>query len=350
MTSEVKNAENGCSMCGSCCCMEIPMTLLDIHRIAEFRKVDDRDVFGSAIQDGISSLTSLLMIRKDETGACVFLSKENGCTIHPAKPNICRFYSCDLDRRQEVMPWTATCRTPSQRARLWEQSMAVMVTRAYLEKNGPLWNETDYRAALGGIFENIQIRETQKLKLARDPEGNPLAMIYDCSRCEKRGAWARETPVTLDDVRRISEHLEIGLETFFDRFIAPETSRHTGGLKLKRDTHCIFFDPEEHCRIREAKPMHCRFTPCPKRTTSPEMMDALYLGSGTVDEQFRHQVAIAFTREYVRQFGIRYDRDGFSGSMNQIDRPTGPAFELTAFCKQIARYRYVDDTQLLLQG
>lgn len=349
MTSKGKDNGSECRMCGKCCTLEIPITLLDIHRIAEFRKEEEREVFEAATQGRISSLTSLLMIRKNETGACIYFSNENGCTVHPAKPNICRFYSCSLDRKQGVMSWTATCRTPSQRARLWEQSMAVMVTRAYLEKNGPKWNETDYHAALGGIFNNIPIRETQKLKLARNAEGNPLAMIYDCSRCEKRGAMATETPVTLDDICRISDYLDIGAEDFFGMFIASETSDSTGGLKLKRDVRCIFFDPVKHCRIKDVRPLHCRFTPCPKRTATPEMMDALYLGSGTVEEQFRHQVAMALTREYVHDNGVRYNHDGYSKTLRRIDGTAKSAFELKAFCEQIARYRYVDDTQTLLK-
>lgn len=350
MIPEAKKDGSDCRMCGKCCSMEIPMTLLDIHRIAEFREEDERDVFKTDTQDRISSLTSLLMIRKKETGVCIFLSDESGCAIHPAKPNICSFYSCALDQKQDVMSWTATCLAPSQRARLWEQSVAVMVTRAYLEKNGPVWNEADYRAALEGIFENILVRETQKLKLARDIGGNPISMIYDCSQCEKRGTWARETPVTLDDIQRISEYLEIGIEDFFSMFISSESSAFTGGLKLKRDTHCIFFDPRRHCRIKEVRPLHCRFTPCPKRATTPEMMDALYLGSGTIDEQFRHQKAIAGTREYVKDFGVRYNPDGFSKTLRKLDRPKDSAFEIKAFCSQIARYRYVDDTQSLFGG
>lgn len=350
MTSKEKVGENDCAMCGRCCSMEIPITLLDIHRIAELRNEDDRDVFKAAVQDRISPLTSLLMIRKDEAGACIFLSEEKGCTIHSAKPNICRFFSCALGKDKGVMSWTSTCGTPSRKARLWEQSMAVMMTKAYLEKNGAVWNQNDYHTALGGIFDNILVRETQKLKLARDAEGSPLAMLYDCSRCEGRGAWVRETPVTLDDVQRIAEHLEIGLEDFFATFISSESSTFTGGLKLKRDTRCIFFDPRKHCRIKEVRPLHCRFAPCPKRTRTPEMMDALYLGAGTVDEQFRHQVAIAFTREYVRRCGTQYSREEFSRGMGEINRPAGSTFELKTFCKQIARYRYVDDTQTILDG
>lgn len=347
MISDAKKDGNDCRMCGKCCSMEIPLTLLDIHRIAEFRGEDDRDVFVKAAQNRISSLTSLLMIRKNEAGACIFLSEKNGCAIHPAKPNICSFYNCALDRKQGVMSWTASCLTPSQRARLWEQSVAIMVTRAYLDKNGPVWNETDYRAALEGIFENILVRETQNLKLARDRAGNPLAMLYDCSRCEKRGTWAKETPISIDDVRRISKYLAIGIEDFFSMFVSSESSAFTRGLKLKRETHCIFFDPREHCRLKEAKPLHCRLTPCPKRATTPETMDALYLGSGTIDEQFRHQKAIAVTREYVKDFGVRYHRDGFSKTLRKIDRPEESAFELKEFCRQIAGYRYVDDTQSL---
>lgn len=104
-------------------------------------------------------------------------------------------------------------------------------------------------------------------------------MIYDCSQCENRGACARETLITLDDIRRISDFLGKTWGEFFRTYIAPEISAESRSLKLKRNGRCIFFHPEKKCSIEKVKPFHCRFTPCPIRTKTPEMMDALYLGS-----------------------------------------------------------------------
>jgi Fe-S-cluster containining protein len=325
--------------------MEIPVTLLDIRRISEFQGKPDRDVFNDIVQDGISSLTALFKMKKvDATGLCIFLSAENVCGIHNVKPNICRFYSCGLGVGQGVMSWTATCRQPEQRAALWEQSVAVMLTKAYLEKNGMAWNETDFRAALASIYDNIPVRDSQKLKLGRDGQGRTLAILYDCSRCDKRGKRATETPLTLDDVRRISAHLGMHAKLFFAEFVSPEPSAATGGLKLKRGERCIFFKPGSHCSVENVRPLHCRFTPCPKRTSSDEMITALFLGSGTLEEQYRHQVALALTRKYVSECGSGYRGENYRKVLSEIDRPKDAIFNFESFCRQIARYRYVDDT------
>ncbi len=345
MTEKKKEYTASCELCGRCCSMEIPLTLLDIHRMAEFRGADESRMFEDVVQKEISSRTSLFMIRKKRDGTCVFLDEEKRCSIHPVKPNPCRFYSCSLQKGQmDLIPWTATCTDPSQRGELWEESVAVLITKAYIEKNGSEWNETDYRAALKSLFDHILIRDTQKLKLSRDKEGRPLAMIYDCSRCEKRGTWAEETPITLDDVRRISAGLGISWKVFFNRYVSPETSCETGGLKLKRNGHCVFFHPEEECRVKEVRPSHCRFRPCPKRTHTSEMMDALFLGSGIIEDQFRHQVSLAVTREYVEVCGTRYRKHEMVKSIARMDKLAASSPELRKFCKQIAPFRYVDDT------
>ena len=156
------------------------------------------------IQDQIGSQSLLFMIRKNEQGACLFLTDDNRCAIHRAKPKACRFYTCTENSSKDVLPWTATCTDPAQRAELWEQSGAAMMTKAYISVN-------------------------------------------------------------------------------------------TGGFKLRRSDHCIFFYPDKHCTIKEVRPMHCRFTPCPHKTESDEVMGCLFLGSGRVEEQFRHQVALAMT-------------------------------------------------------
>lgn len=242
------------------------------------------------------------------------------------------------------MPWTATCTDPSQHAQLWEQSVAAMVTKAYIKKNGPAWNQTDYEKAMKSIHDNTATDENQKIKLARERHGAPLAMIYDCSICEKRGLCSEETPVTLDDIRRISGHLGISWKAFYMEKIMTEPSLSTGCLRLTRHGSCIFLHQERHCTIEKVRPMHCHFRPCPMKTQTTEEMDALFLGSGTVEEQFRHQVAMAVTREYVSECGTEYRKGHMVRSLKKIDEIVVSSSELKKFCKRIARFRYVDDT------
>ena len=242
------------------------------------------------------------------------------------------------------MPWTATCTDPSQRAQLWEQSIASMVTKAYIKENGPEWNQTGYEKAIKSINDNIVTDENQKIKLARETKGAVLAMIYDCSECENRGRYSEETPVTLDDIRRISAYLGISWKTFFNDKIMTAPSLSIDCLKLVRQGRCTFFSRERHCMIEEVRPMHCRFRPCPVKTKTREEMDALFLGSGTVKEQFRHQVAMAVTREYVFENGTSYRKSAIKKKLKKMDRIVADSSELKNFCKLVARFRYVDDT------
>ena len=144
MNNREKQGKSSCEMCGKCCHMEIPLTLLDIQRVAEFRGVDEREIFRDSVQERISARSSLFMIKKNHNGACIFLTDTKKCSIHTAKPSACQFYSCSLDVVGDLMPWTATCSDPSQRVKLWEQSVASVVTKAYIRNNGPSWNRPDY--------------------------------------------------------------------------------------------------------------------------------------------------------------------------------------------------------------
>ena len=349
MTDKKKTERLACKLCGTCCQMEIPLTLLDIQRIAKFRGEDEREVFTAFVQERISPRSSLFMIRKNREGTCVFLTDEKKCSVHTAKPSACRFFNCSLQADGDLMPWTATYTDPSQRAQLWEQSVASMVTKAYIRKNGPAWNQTDYDKAIKGINDNTVTNENQKIKLARERRGAVLAMIYDCSTCEKRGLYSEETPVTLDDIRRVSAYLGISWKAFFSKKIMNESSLSTGCLRLVRQGECIFLNQERHCAIKEVRPMHCRFRPCPIKTKTSEEMDALFLGAGTVEEQFRHQVAMAVTREYVSECGTSYRKSNMKKYLKKMDKIVVDSSELKNFCKQVAQFRYVDDTLEILE-
>ena len=63
------STKSPCKMCGECCHFEIPITLLDIHRMAKYLDMADKKVFDKYIQDQIGSQSSLFMIRKKKQGA-----------------------------------------------------------------------------------------------------------------------------------------------------------------------------------------------------------------------------------------------------------------------------------------
>lgn len=331
-------------MCGKCCYMEIPLTLLDIKRIADYKNVRVEKIFKEVTQNKISNRSSLFKISKNENQACIFLAKDQSCSIHPAKPNVCQFYNCSFQPKTGEMPWTALYKTSNQRAKLWEQTVAAQITKVYIEKNNNAWNEKDFKKALNSIRQNIKINDNQKLKLGRASDGSPVAMLYNCENCDQRGVCASETIITIDDIHRICAQYNIDPKIFFKKYIDDDKSS-TGSFKLKRDKHCILYDIErQECKVGEVKPFHCRFRPCPNRTKNSEMMDALFLGSGTVKEQFRHQVALAITREYIATHQTNYQKNRFSESLSEIDSVAKNPIKMKEFLQSISRFRYVDDT------
>jgi Fe-S-cluster containining protein len=339
----MEQTKQECRMCGKCCSYEIPLTLLDIHRIAVLLDEDPCAIFEAHVQKDISKTSGLFMIRKKDNKECLFLKDDTTCGVHAVKPMACRFYVCTLDNENPVMAWTARCTEEVDRNALWEQSVASTLTKAYIEKNGANWNETDYRKAVESILQHIVMKPTQKLKLSKNHEGTPLAMLYDCASCAQRGACAKETPITLDDVRWISLELGMNYKTFFHTKIALSASTTTGCLQLVRRPHCIFFDPRKHCTIESVRPLHCRFTPCPLRTVDSDLKDRLYLGSGTVEEQFRHQVALSVTRDYVAEWGTQFQKQAFKKALKRIDRLLSDRDSFQDFCERLTPFRYVED-------
>lgn len=341
--------DTSCRMCGSCCYFEIPVTLLDIHRLSRTLRKEDRIVFQGCVQAEASRRSGLFKIRKQSSGACRFLSERQFCTIHPAKPAACRLFVCSLQQESEqgLMPWTANCLRPADRNTLWEQSVAAAITRAYIQRHGTSWDGGSYWKAVQAIQANVKIRRSQKLKLSRRDDGVPLALLYDCGQCAHRGRCAAETPITLDDVDRLADFLGMSWETVFEDLLEPEASSESGCFKLRRAESCILFDEgTEQCRVEPVRPLHCRFTPCPARSRTTECADRFFLGSGTIPEQFRHQVAMALTRQYIAEKGMRCDRDRVRETLREIEARASAASDLAEFCRVIAPYRYVDDTLL----
>ena len=333
-----------CRACGTCCHMEIPVTLLDVDRLALFNNIDAQQMFEKMIGAGISEATGLFMIRKQAGRRCVFLSFANQCTVHKAKPDTCRFYSCDTDSPGKQIARAPGGDSGGREKDFWIQSVAATVTRTYIDRHHTAWHDADFHRSLENIYKNIPLRKTQTLKLGRNENGHAVSMVYDCSRCNKRGTQAKETPVTVNDIRRIADFLDLSHDLFFKQYIAEHPSYLTGGLKLKRKAHCVFFDPEHHCRVKSVRPLHCRFTPCPKQTKNPADASSLFLGTGSMADQLRHQVALTVTREYTARWGTAYHKTPFQQALQQFSGLVRDKSVRHQLCGQIAPFRYIDDT------
>jgi Fe-S-cluster containining protein len=226
----------------------------------------------------------------------------------------------------------------------------VELTRAYTARHGATFNRDDFDAALHSIHNNIVEHETQKIKLARTPDGAPIAMIYDCESCPHHGEVACSTILTLDDLQRLVEQTGHSWERLFGQFIDRTPDPEGGTMHLKRDEHCVFFDPETRgCSVEEARPTHCRFTPCPLRTQDGETFSRLYLGSGRLEEQFRHQVAMEVTREYIREHGMKYHRKGIRAALQRLEALAADREAFKTFLEQVAPVRYLNDAEQVLR-
>jgi len=331
-------------MCGRCCYNEIPVTLLDVHRMAKLLSLKPDRVFARYLQPGISGRSGLFMMQKTASRACIFLSESKRCLIHSAKPSICRLYSCqagaDVPFQED---WSGQ---ELDIATMWEQSVAEKVSKTYIQKNGAHWSRKDYQAAMEAIQANIVVRTTQKLKVGRDASGAAQGMIYDCSRCDSPGRHARETPITLDDIQRISAFLGLSHREFFARYLADELSAGTGGLTIRRNDQCVFFSESlTACTLQQARPRHCLFTPCPRQATDTGMYDALYLGSGSVWAQFRHQAALALTRDYAVINGTSYKEDDVHSLLLKLERIVSDPSEWKRFFRSLLPYRFVNEAR-----
>lgn len=333
-----------CKACGACCYYEIPLTILDIHRLANHLNRGDRETFERYIQPRLSQKSGLFMIAKKPDHSCVFLDENHQCSVHAFKPRTCEFFFCQNQELEAEMPWTALCTGSEQKQKLWEQSVASQVTRKYIERNGTEWHEQDFNKSLLSIYDNIVTSHQEKLKLARIGNNQPVGLVYNCQQCQKTGTCARETIVTIPDMERIIKHLNLSWQQLFDWKLDKHISEVAGTFKLYRETHCIFFNADQQCSIEPIKPMHCRFTPCPKKVKDEQLYDAFYLGAGSIEEQFQHQVALAVTNEYTQTYGNRCKPEQFEEKLEKYRYYVSKRTGFQEFCKRIANYRYVDDT------
>ncbi len=229
------NNMTNCEKCGKCCYYEIPITLLDIERIADNLNDSYEEVFNYVIQDSVSESSEIYKINKKKDGSCIFLNNDGKCGIHEFRPRTCEFYRCDHLEKDEVMPWTVYYSDDAQKSKIWEQSVAIEFTKEYIWNNGTNWNEEDYKNAINTIKDNIKSEEEENIKLSRNENGDPISQIYNCSACHSRASKIQETPVTLPEIKKISKFLNISLGEFFKDNISNELSKSTDGLKLKRD-------------------------------------------------------------------------------------------------------------------
>lgn len=84
----MENLVFSCVKCGSCCDGEggIVVSPSDLLRLCTYLNLDNKDFIEHY---GILH-NNKLKIRTADDGYCIFFVKDKGCSVHSAKPNICK--------------------------------------------------------------------------------------------------------------------------------------------------------------------------------------------------------------------------------------------------------------------
>lgn len=335
-----QNTKYTCRQCGKCCLQEIPLTINDVYRVAKTENTDPGEVFVKIVNKEVSGSTGVFKINKKANGECVFL-EENTCSIQDYKPIGCSLFFC-MEHIQDKQARFIACNRLNDSSKIWEQSVSKMITREYVKRNGTTWNKPDFYQAVTAIQDHIITHEKQKIRLGRRENGQPVCQIYNCSECQVKGKVGSSALITIDDISRIAKHMEITVNEFFNQYVSA-IRMENGVFVLKKKVNCVFFDPETHCQVEDVKPLHCKFTPCPRQTGNDAEYDTFYLGSGTIEEQYRHQLSLNFTREYVMKHGLHYNRAGMKLHLHKLEDALGDENQFTNFCRNISKFRFVQD-------
>ena len=101
-----------CASCGGKCCnrFAVPITHLDVARLVEFTGKKPHEFCSLEDAQNISQnpypkvfvmeegklVEKLLVLKRNKNNWCVFFARSNGCTVHNARPVVCRAYPFSL--------------------------------------------------------------------------------------------------------------------------------------------------------------------------------------------------------------------------------------------------------------
>ncbi|CCO24903.1 YkgJ family cysteine cluster protein [Maridesulfovibrio hydrothermalis] len=90
-----------CKMCGHCCQGEggIIMTAGDRKRLADFLGMSEEDM----VKEYSETVNGKIRLQSREDGYCVFFNE--GCGVHPGRPDICRAWPFFRGNLIDEMSW-----------------------------------------------------------------------------------------------------------------------------------------------------------------------------------------------------------------------------------------------------
>ena len=337
-----------CKQTGECCREKrVHVTLLDIERMAAYLGISPREAVESYIRADPAASTAL-MLGKDSDGWCLLNTEDKRCRIHPAKPSACTLYICDPSLKSaQGYPWSLVFDNPEGLAFIVARSIAEEATEEYVRKHGAAWDEADYQEALAAIKRRVEESAKQTQRGARLADDSCAFIMFDCPACPLRASCCKDRPLTLDDVRAISDHLALTPRQCFERVVSTELKDDALGalsLNATEEGHCTFLDPAtRRCTLDDVRPLHCRLIACPAIVREPDIAERYFLGAGTLADQFRYSVALAVTRHYVAEYGRSYNEDGFAKSLLLFEHVMADHGQFQDFCTSITPFRYENE-------
>ena len=341
-----------CGTCNKCCFgLTINLTLTDLDRMATYLGVDPGECLAKYV-DPISANTNipLFTFRKGEDGRCFHMNAENRCGIHPAKPWVCESYHCAQDPGFEKgdvgIEWGAVYNNVEGHADLLQMIHARTVTATYIARNGSSYNPADYAICMTDLAALIAGTEDDRIKVAKDEDGETVAMTYNCNSCTARDSCCNHAAATLDDVRVAAEAAGQHIAAFWHEHISNAPSPLDANMLTFQKSDrgkCEYLEVTTHrCGLGDNQPRNCAFAPCPKLSTATTY-EQYFVGSGSVYDQYRLQVATSVTRQYMSQCGTEFHQRFYDRCIGMIEELSSKPEYYRDFLEAVRDHRYVNE-------
>lgn len=341
-----------CGTCNKCCYdLTLVVSLSDIDRMAKYLGVDPGECLAKYVVPMAANTDEPeFTLRKDDDGRCIQLRGENHCAIHPGKPWVCTTYRCDQDpgfERGEIgIEWGAVYNDVEGQSDLLHMIHARTVTATYITRNGSNYNPTDYAICMSDLAVLMAGTEDDRIKVAKDEDGHTVVMTYNCNKCTARENCCNHAAATLDDIRTAAQATGQMTAEFWSEHVSGKPSPHdTNMLTFRQSSRgkCEFLDAATHrCGLGENQPTHCAFAPCPKLSTA-KTYEQYFVGSGSVHDQYRLQVAASVTRQYMSQCGTEFNQQFFDQCMQMIDDLASKPDYYRDFLEAVREHRYINE-------
>ena len=129
--------------------------------------------------------------------------------------------------------------------------------------------------------------------------------VFKCLECGACCKGFGGTYISEDDIKKISQHINIDPEIFLTRYCVVSGSKHL--LAQGKDDSCIFYDKEKQCTIHPVKPYMCKAWPFIKTIMSnPENWNIMANSCPGMKKDVPHEILKKIVQEKIAQYTKNY--------------------------------------------